>query len=126
MEECLDITLKSLQTDYLDLYLIHWPVRTVENGTSKLFPTKPDGSRNVDWEWSQGETWRQMEAVLAKGKVKAIGVSNFSQIYLERLEKTWKVVPAVNQVSRVAKRTERFVSNTDPAHPADRDPPVQP
>lgn len=39
-----------------------------------------------------------MEALLAKGKVKAIGVSNFSEILLKELEKTWKVVPAVNQV----------------------------
>lgn len=39
-----------------------------------------------------------MEAVLAKGKVKAIGVSNFSEIMLKELKKTWKVVPAVNQV----------------------------
>jgi glycerol 2-dehydrogenase (NADP+) len=98
VEECLDVTLKSLGTDYLDLYLIHWPVRTVENGTAKLFPTKPDGSRNIDWEWKQAETWKQMEALLAKGKVKAIGVSNFSEILLKELEKTWKVVPAVNQV----------------------------
>lgn len=39
-----------------------------------------------------------MEEVLASGKVKAIGVSNWSIPYLEKLEKTWKVVPAVNQV----------------------------
>lgn len=101
VEACLDKTLASLGTDYLDLYLIHWPVRTVPNGTSPLFPTKPDGSRNIDWEWDQAKTWEQMEAVLAKGKVKAIGVSNFSEIMLEKLAKTWKVVPAVNQVSLV-------------------------
>jgi glycerol 2-dehydrogenase (NADP+) len=98
VEEGLDITLKDLGTDYLDLYLVHWPVRTVENGTSKLFPTKPDGSRNIDRAWDQAETWRQMEALLAKGKVKAIGVSNCSEQYLEHLSKTWKIVPAVNQV----------------------------
>ncbi len=39
-----------------------------------------------------------MEAVLAKGKVKAIGVSNFGVPLLEKLSKFWKVVPAVNQV----------------------------
>ena len=39
-----------------------------------------------------------MEAVFKEGKAKAIGVSNFSVKTLERLEKTWKVVPAVNQV----------------------------
>ncbi|TXT15886.1 hypothetical protein VHUM_00389 [Vanrija humicola] len=98
VEEGLNQTLKDLGTDYLDLYLIHWPVRTVENGTNKLFPVKEDGSRNIDREWDQAKTWEQMEAVLASGKVKAIGVSNFSELYLERLSKTWKVVPAVNQV----------------------------
>lgn len=40
-----------------------------------------------------------MEALLEKGKVRAIGVSNVSQILLEKLSKTWKVKPAVNQVS---------------------------
>lgn len=39
-----------------------------------------------------------MEALLDTGKVKAIGVSNFSELYLERLARTWKVVPACNQV----------------------------
>ena len=41
-----------------------------------------------------------MEAVLASGKVKAIGVSNCGVPILEKLSKTWKVVPAVNQVRR--------------------------
>lgn len=70
----------------------------MENGTKPLFPTKSDGSRNIDWEWDQADTWKQMEAVLAKGKVKAIGVSNFGVPLLEKLSKFWKVVPAVNQV----------------------------
>lgn len=98
VEECLDISLKSLGTDYLDLYLVHWPIRTVENGTAKLFPTKPDGSRNIDWDWDQAKTWAQMEALLSTGKVKAIGVSNCSPQIIDHLAKSWKVVPAVNQV----------------------------
>ncbi|KAL1962695.1 hypothetical protein VTN77DRAFT_9239 [Rasamsonia byssochlamydoides] len=91
-------TLKDLQTDYLDLYLVHWPVRLVPNETSALFPTNPDGTRAVDRSWNQQDTWRQMEELYKAGKVKAIGVSNFSIPYLEHLEKTWTVVPAVNQV----------------------------
>lgn len=63
-----------------------------------MFPVKPDGSRNIDRKWDQADTWRAMEKVLASGKVKAIGVSNFSVLYLERLAKTAKTVPAVNQV----------------------------
>ncbi|GHJ88069.1 hypothetical protein NliqN6_4471 [Naganishia liquefaciens] len=96
--ECLEQTLKALDTPYLDLYLIHWPVRLVANETSQLFPLNPDGSRATDRNWDQAETWRQMEALLESGKVKAIGVSNWSIPYLEKLSQTWKTVPAVNQV----------------------------
>jgi glycerol 2-dehydrogenase (NADP+) len=70
----------------------------VENGTSALFPVKPDGSRNIDRAWDQAATWAQMEALLASGKVRAIGVSNYSEQYLRRLSKSWKTAPAVNQV----------------------------
>ncbi|KAL8276412.1 hypothetical protein RQP46_011210 [Phenoliferia psychrophenolica] len=51
-----------------------------------------------DHEWTLNDTWRQMEAVLATGKVRAIGVSNCSQPYLERLLTTAKIVPAANQI----------------------------
>lgn len=96
--------------------LIHWPVRLVavsskidcsyeqriltsdQNETSELLPTNPDGTRSVDRSWDQSETWRQMEEIYQSGKVKAIGVANWSIPYLEELRKTWKVVPAVNQV----------------------------
>lgn len=61
-------------------------------------PVNPDGSRSVDPSWDQSETWRQMEELYKSGKVKAIGVANWSIPYLEKLKKTWTVVPAVNQV----------------------------
>ncbi|CAG9972549.1 unnamed protein product [Clonostachys byssicola] len=96
--EGLQKSLDALGTDYLDLYLIHWPVRLVPNETSELLPVNPDGSRSVDRSWDQSETWRQMEEVYKSGKVKAIGVANWSIPYLEELRKTWKIVPAVNQV----------------------------
>jgi glycerol 2-dehydrogenase (NADP+) len=70
----------------------------VQNETSQLLPTNPDGSRSVDRSWDQAETWRQMEDLYKSGKVKAIGLANWSVAYLEELRKTWKVVPAVNQV----------------------------
>ncbi|EAL86597.1 putative glycerol dehydrogenase (GCY1) [Aspergillus fumigatus Af293] len=47
---------------------------------------------------SDYETWRQMEEIYKAGKVKAIGVANWSIPYLEELKKKWTVVPAVNQV----------------------------
>ncbi|KAJ5106770.1 hypothetical protein N7456_003445 [Penicillium angulare] len=96
--EGLQKTLDALGTDYLDLYLIHWPVRLVPNESNQLLPVNPDGTRCVDRSWDQSETWRQMEELYNSGKVKAIGVANWSIPYLEELKKTWTVVPAVNQV----------------------------
>ncbi|XDG05137.1 hypothetical protein ABKA04_004752 [Annulohypoxylon sp. FPYF3050] len=94
----LEKTLKDLDVDYLDLYLVHWPVRLVPNETSEIFPVNPDGTRAVDRSWDQSETWRQMEEIYKSGKVKAIGVANWSIPYLEELRKKWTIVPAVNQV----------------------------
>ena len=69
-----------------------------QNETSDLLPLNPDGTRAVDRSWDMSETWRQMEEVYKSGKVKAIGVCNWSVPYLEQLKKKWTVVPAVNQV----------------------------
>ncbi len=68
-------SLEKLQTDYLDLYLIHWP----------------KGAKSID-------TWKAMEELYEKGKIKAIGVSNFLVHHLEDFLPECKVVPAINQV----------------------------
>ncbi|KAG6865497.1 hypothetical protein C0991_002096 [Blastosporella zonata] len=98
VEECLDQTLANLGTDYLDLYLIHWPIPLNPNGNHPFIPTLPDGTRDVDHGWKLQDTWKQMEAVLKKGKVKAIGVSNFSVAKLEEILPTAEVIPVVNQL----------------------------
>ncbi|KAK7041444.1 hypothetical protein VNI00_009310 [Paramarasmius palmivorus] len=98
VEECLDETLSNLGTDYLDLYLVHWPVPLNPKGNHPVFPTLPDGKRDVDHSWKLADTWKQMEAVLKKGKVKSIGVSNFSVKKLEEILPTAEVVPVVNQL----------------------------
>ncbi|BEJ12735.1 hypothetical protein CspHIS471_0211950 [Cutaneotrichosporon sp. HIS471] len=96
--EGLQNTLDALGTDYLDLYLIHWPVRLIPQATGDpLLPVNPDGTRSIDRSWDQAETWRQMEDLYASGKVRAIGLCNWSIPYLEELKKTWKIIPAVNQ-----------------------------
>ncbi|BGO98212.1 hypothetical protein NBRC10513v2_001381 [Rhodotorula toruloides] len=84
-------SLKKLDVGYIDLYLMHWPL-TIDASTGKTipFPQSPTFS----------EVWIEMEKLLEthKGKVRSIGVSNFSIKNLEILLKTAKVVPAVNQV----------------------------
>ncbi|KAJ6586444.1 NADP-dependent oxidoreductase domain-containing protein [Mycena vulgaris] len=98
VEECLDQTLANLGTDYLDLYLIHWPIPLNPKGNHPLIPTLPDGKRDVDHSWDIKDTWKQMEAMVKKGKVRSIGVSNFSEMNLEKILPTAEIIPAVDQL----------------------------
>ncbi|MBZ6226172.1 aldo/keto reductase [Streptomyces olivaceus] len=72
-----DASLAKLGLDYLDLYLIHWPM--------------PAREKYVD-------TYKAFEKLLADGRVRAIGVSNFLPDHLERLIGETSVLPAVNQI----------------------------
>lgn len=88
-------TLSDLGLTYLDLYLIHWPMAYKDG--SDNFPKTPEGTPlldNVDYL----DTWKGMEAVLAKGLTKNIGVSNFNSEQIDRLIKNSKVKPVTNQV----------------------------
>ena len=76
-------TLERLKTDYLDLYLIHWP--------------RPD-AEYADWKQLDLETWRALEELYRMGKVRAIGVSNFLPQHIENLLQNSTVKPMVNQI----------------------------
>jgi 2,5-diketo-D-gluconate reductase A len=73
----LEGSLRRLGFDYVDLYLIHWPL-----------PHKDNYVR----------TWRGFEDILRAGKARAIGVSNFRPAHLDRLAEETSTVPAVNQI----------------------------
>lgn len=95
VEAALDQSLKDLGTDYVDLYLMHWPVAFVSG--DRFFPLDDNGVfrlSNVHF----NETWKAMEALLKTGKTRAIGVSNFNIRRLKDLLSVAEVVPAVNQV----------------------------
>lgn len=94
----LDKSLKSLGLDYVDLFLVHWPVGMNPNGNDDRFPKLPDGSRDILWDHDHVATWKLMEGLLKTGKAKSIGVCNYSKPYLEQLLAKADVVPAVNQI----------------------------
>ncbi|MFS0635535.1 aldo/keto reductase [Mesobacillus foraminis] len=79
-----ETSLKKLDLDYLDLYLIHWPVK----GKYK-------------------EAWKALEAIYKEGRVKAIGVSNFQVHHLEDLLKAADVKPVINQVEYHPRLTQK-------------------
>ncbi|KAH6887397.1 aldehyde reductase [Thelonectria olida] len=99
VEEALDKSLSDLGTNYLDLYLIHWPVafpKPAEEGVR--FPSDPaDGGTHVI-DVPIEETWKALEALVRKGKVRSIGVSNFTKEKITQLLKFAEIPPAVNQI----------------------------
>ncbi|RMZ75824.1 hypothetical protein DV737_g5122, partial [Chaetothyriales sp. CBS 132003] len=98
VEENLNKSLESLGLDYVDLYLMHWPVPMNPNGNHENFPKLPNGARDLLDNHSHVDTYKSMEKLLAGGKTKAIGVSNYSNKFLEELLPKVDVVPAVNQI----------------------------
>jgi len=88
-------SLTDLQLEYLDLYLIHWPMGYQEG--EEKFPKNEKGEVLVS-DIDYLETYKGLEDVLKTGKVKSIGVSNFNSQQIERILKEATIRPAVNQV----------------------------
>ena len=76
-------TLRDLGTDYVDMFLIHWP--------------NPLQYRET-WQQTNAETWKAFEELYEAGKIRAIGISNFRRHHIDELMKTAKIPPAVNQI----------------------------
>ncbi|KAI9891810.1 MAG: hypothetical protein M1814_002375 [Vezdaea aestivalis] len=94
VEVAIDASLKDLGTDYVNLYLMHWP-SPFKRG-DKLMPDGPNG-KMATGDTDFVETWKAMEKLVKSGKANAIGVSNFSRAELERLLASSTVVPAAHQ-----------------------------
>ncbi|MBA0758757.1 hypothetical protein Gotri_021725 [Gossypium trilobum] len=98
LEACKD-SLKKLQLDYLDLYLVHFPVAVKHTGVGQTdSPLDKDGVLDIDTTISLETTWHAMEDLVSKGLVRSIGISNYD-IFLTRDCLAYsKVKPAVNQI----------------------------
>lgn len=94
-------TLKNLDMDYVDLYLIHWP--------------NPIKFRDC-WEEANAGTWRAFEELYEAGKIRAIGISNFRPHHIEALLKTAKIAPMVNQIRLCPGETQPETSEYCRAH----------
>lgn len=107
VREACEKSLKDLKLEYLDLYLIHWPLSIAYNGIDlydktqyKLKRVDPS-SKNSPVLLERApmhETWQQMEQLVKDGLVKSIGVSNFSTQSLMNLSSSATIQPVVNQV----------------------------
>ncbi|BGP33674.1 hypothetical protein JCM10296v2_005478 [Rhodotorula toruloides] len=102
VEPALDDTLKELGLSYLDLYLIHWPVAFPAEGDphQNLFPKANDNEVKIDDSVSLVDTWKAMIKLLDTGKVRSIGVSNFSPEMVDAITEATGVKPVVNQIER--------------------------
>jgi 2,5-diketo-D-gluconate reductase A len=87
-----DESLENLGLEYLDLFLIHWPV--------------PSQDLYV-------ETWRTLADIREEGRIRSIGVSNFEPVHLERLKAETGIPPVVNQVELHPYLTQRDVRDYD-------------
>jgi len=94
VEKGLNETLMALQLDYLDLYLIHWPV-TTKSGV--VFPETANDFIPIN-AMPIHRTWQAMEALFNKGLIRHIGVSNFNIPKLKKLKQTARIQPEMNQV----------------------------
>lgn len=88
-------SLEKLGTDYLDLFLIHWP--------------NPMKYRDC-WQQANAETWKAFEELYKAGKIRAIGVSNFWCHHIDELMKTAEIMPMVNQIKLCPGETQEAVT----------------
>lgn len=90
-------TLENLESDYVDVFMIHWP--------------RPDIDNREDWREIDLETWKALEEFYEQKKIRALGLSNFLPYHAENIIKNSKVFPAVAQLEFHPGHTQTFALN---------------
>ncbi|XP_058464853.1 1,5-anhydro-D-fructose reductase-like [Malaya genurostris] len=96
VEEAFNRSLTNLDIDYIDLYLMHWPMSYKFDAWKTNDPDAPTVPEFTEVDYV--DTWRAMEKLLNGGKVRSIGVSNFNSEQVGRIVKECTVKPVTNQV----------------------------
>lgn len=95
--QAFDRTINRIGTDYLDVYLIHWP--------------RKRGTASSEWKATLSETYKALEELHAKGKIKAIGLSNFLPHHLNLILDICKVKPVVDQLEMHAGYMQNYAAS---------------
>ena len=88
-------SLKKFKLDYLDLYLIHWPIGYTKS--KELFPTN-DAGEHLHTNYNLLKTYRAMEELVDAGLAKSIGVSNFNKRQINQITNHARIQPVTNQI----------------------------
>ncbi|CAD7083085.1 unnamed protein product [Hermetia illucens] len=92
------LALKNLGLEYIDLYLMHFPVGFILVDDETYQPKKPGSDVVTTNDVDYVDTWKAMEKLVEKGLVRSIGLSNFNAEQTERVLKICKIRPVVNEV----------------------------
>lgn len=101
VEKALDRTLSDLKVDYLDLFLIHFPIAFKFVPFEEKYPPGfycGDGDKFIYEDVPIIDTWRALEKMVEKGKIRSIGISNFPGALIQDLLRGAKIKPAVLQI----------------------------
>ncbi|CAF1187680.1 unnamed protein product [Adineta steineri] len=91
-------SLKKLRLDYIDLYLMHWPVAFKKMDENQWSQTEDKTVRYYAEGITLADTWKAMEKLVDQQLVRSIGVSNFQPTEIDEILQTARIRPAVNQI----------------------------